>query len=113
MKNKTTRFLLGSLIGVVLLCVGVFTFFSLHMSAQSSRAINEVGTLYMSSMSQQISIHFESIINLQLAEPSPPSCSPATTPRWSAGSASSPCGRRSTADIRSSCSIPSAAWAGS
>jgi len=29
MKNKTTRFLLGSLIGVVLLCVGVFTFFSL------------------------------------------------------------------------------------
>ena len=32
------------------MCVGVFTFFSLHMSAQSSRAINEVGTLYMSRM---------------------------------------------------------------
>ena len=68
MKNKTTRFLLGSLIGVVLLCVGVFTFFSLHMSAQSSRAINEVGTLYMSRMSQQTSSHFDSIISLQMGQ---------------------------------------------
>ena len=68
MKNKTTRFLLGSLIGVVLLCVGVFSFFSLHMSTQSSWAINEVGTLYMSRMSQQTSSHFESIISLQLEQ---------------------------------------------
>lgn len=68
MKNKTTRFLLGSLIGVVLLCVGVFSFFSVHMSTQSSWAINEVGTLYMSRMSQQTSSHFESIISLQLEQ---------------------------------------------
>lgn len=66
MKNKTTRFLITSLIGVALLCVFVFSFFAIHMSGQSARTINEVGTLYMSSMSQQISIHFESIINLQL-----------------------------------------------
>ena len=32
MKDKTTRFLTGSLIGVVVLCVCVFTFFSVRMS---------------------------------------------------------------------------------
>ncbi len=68
MKNKTTRFLITSLIGVALLCVFVFAFFAIHMSHQSSRTINEVGTLYMSSMSQQISVHFESIINLRLEQ---------------------------------------------
>ena len=66
MKDKTTRFLLGSLIGVVLLCVCVFTFFSVHMSGESAHAINEVGTLYMSRMSQQTSSHFESIMALQM-----------------------------------------------
>ncbi len=66
MKNKTTRFLTVSLIGVALLCVCVFSFLALHMNAQSARTINEVGTLYMSNMSQQISIHFESIISLQM-----------------------------------------------
>ena len=68
MKNKTTRFLISSLIGVALLCVCVFSFFAVHMSNQSARTINEVGTLYMSSMSQQTSMHFESIISLQLEQ---------------------------------------------
>jgi len=68
MRNKTTRFLTVSLVGVALLCVCVFTFLSLHMSAQSSRTINQVGTLYMSSMSQQISASFETIINLQMEQ---------------------------------------------
>ena len=66
MNNKTTRFLRGSLIGIVLLCVCVFTAFSLHMSGQSAQAINQVGTLYMSRMSQQTSSHFESIIILHM-----------------------------------------------
>ncbi len=66
MKNKTTRFLATSLIGVALLCVCVFSFLALHMGARSSRTINEVGSLYMSSMSQQISTHFESIIDIQM-----------------------------------------------
>ena len=66
MKNRTTRFLITSLIGVTLLCVCVFSFFGVHMGNQSVLTINQVGTLYMSSMSQQISIHFESIISLQM-----------------------------------------------
>ena len=66
MKNKTTRFLTISLVGVALLCVLVFSFLAVHMRKQSSGTINEVGTLYMASMSQQISMHFETTIGLQL-----------------------------------------------
>ncbi len=66
MKNKTTQFLIASLIGVALLCVCVFSFFAVHMSTRSAEAINEVGTLYMSRMSQQTSSHFESVIGLRL-----------------------------------------------
>ena len=66
MKDSTTRFLLGSLIGVALLCVCVFSFLAMRISAQSSRTINEVGVLYMSSMSEQISRHFETTITLRL-----------------------------------------------
>ena len=66
MKNRITRFLLTSLIGVALLCVCVFTFFAIHMGNQSAATINQVGTLYMSSMSQQTSVHFESIIGIQM-----------------------------------------------
>ena len=66
MRDRTTRFLLGSLIGVALLCVCVFSFLAVRISAQSSRTINEVGLLYMSSMSEQISMHFETTIGLRL-----------------------------------------------
>ena len=65
MKNKTTRFLITSLVGVALLCVCVFSFLAVHMGKQSASTINEVGTLYMSSMSQQISKHFETVIGLR------------------------------------------------
>lgn len=66
MKNKTTRFLIASLIGVALLCVLVFFFLAIHMNRQSTSAINQVSALYMSTMSRQTSDHFESIITLRL-----------------------------------------------
>ena len=66
MRDRTTRFLLGSLIGVALLCVCVFSFLAVRVSDRSSRTINEVGVLYMSGMSEQISMHFETTISLRL-----------------------------------------------
>ena len=52
-KNKTTRFLTTSLIAVVLLCVCVFSFLTVHMNYESTQTINQVGTLYMSSWSSR------------------------------------------------------------
>lgn len=51
---------------MALLCVCVFSYLAVRIGDQSSRTINEVGTLYMSSMSEQISMHFEATISLWL-----------------------------------------------
>ena len=67
-KDKTTRFLLVSLISVAILCILVFSFLAVHMNHKSIETINEVGTFYMSSTSQQISMHFETTINLRLSQ---------------------------------------------
>ena len=67
-KDKTTRFLLISLIMVVVLCIFVFTFLAVHMNHKSIETINDVGTFYMSSTTQQISMHFETTINLRLSQ---------------------------------------------
>ena len=67
-QNKTTRFLGGSLALVILVCTCIFSFLAFHMSNQSTQTINEVGGFYMSSMSQQISLHFSTTITLQLDE---------------------------------------------
>ncbi len=65
-KNRITRFLSTSLVAVVLLCVCVFSFLAFHMNQESTQTINQVGTLYMSNMSQQISMHFATTISLRL-----------------------------------------------
>ena len=67
-KAKTTHFLWASMVGIALLCVCVFSFLALHMGTISSQTINEVGSLYMSSLSEQLSLHFETTINLRLEQ---------------------------------------------
>ena len=58
MKNKTTRFLIISLLAVSLLCTAVFSFLAIYMNRRSTDTINEVGKIYMSGVSEQISMHF-------------------------------------------------------
>lgn len=66
MKNKTTRFLMVSIIALVIISASVFFGLQFVMRGKSTTAINEVGTLYMSGISQRISRHFETLIDLQL-----------------------------------------------
>lgn len=69
MKNhNTTRFLKVSLICVVALCVLVFANLAVFMDKQSAKTINQVGSLYMQSMCEQISRHFETTIDLRLSQ---------------------------------------------
>ncbi|MCI8478282.1 MAG: response regulator [Oscillospiraceae bacterium] len=67
-KNETTRFLTVSLILLSLLCIIIFSFLAFIMNQKSSETINEVGSIYMTGMSQEISIHFETTIGLQLSQ---------------------------------------------
>lgn len=66
MKNKTTRFLTASIIALIILSAGVFLFLQNALEKMNSKAINEVGTLYMLGLSERISRHFETTIDLRL-----------------------------------------------
>ncbi|MCI8442461.1 MAG: response regulator [Provencibacterium sp.] len=68
MHNKTTRFLMISLILVSVLCIIVFLFLAVYMNKQSLDTISQVGTIYMSGMSKQLSSHFETTIDLRLSQ---------------------------------------------
>lgn len=64
--HRTLRFLKVSLIWIVVLCVLVFSSLVVFMDRQSARTINQVGSLYMQSMCEQISRHFETTIEFRL-----------------------------------------------
>ncbi|MCI8624306.1 MAG: response regulator [Provencibacterium sp.] len=68
MRNKTIRFLMVSLILLLLLCVTIFSFLATYMNETGMNTITEVGTIYMSGMSDQICRHFETTISLRLSQ---------------------------------------------
>lgn len=67
-KNKTTRFLTFSLIGVCILCVCVFGFLVKYVNRQSEETINQLGNIYMAGMNERISKHFETMVDLRLTQ---------------------------------------------
>lgn len=62
------RFLRFSAILVPIICVLIFSFLAVFMNRKSSETISEIGTNYMSGMSQEISMHFETIMELRLSQ---------------------------------------------
>ena len=67
-KNKTPRFLTTSLVLVSLLCVLIFANLVVQINRLSRDTITQVGQIYMSGMSEQISMHFETTIGLRLSQ---------------------------------------------
>ena len=67
-RKKPMRFLRNSAIFILILCVAIFSFLAFYMNGKSSGTITEMGTIYMSGMSEQISIHFEKTMGLRLAQ---------------------------------------------
>ena len=67
-KIGATRFLMGSFVLLICFSVGVFAFLGSYMSRDSERTIDDLGNMYMSSMGERISKHFETIINLRLSQ---------------------------------------------
>lgn len=68
MKGKTMRFLVISLITVVVLCSGVFVMQAVRMNKRSARIMNEIGEEYMSGMNDQIKLHFGAILDFSLSQ---------------------------------------------
>jgi len=68
MANRIRWFLWISLVGIMLLCTGVFVWITTYMIDENDKTISEVGEIYMSEMGQQISMHFATTIDLYQSE---------------------------------------------
>ena len=65
MENKARKFLLGSSILVCIMCTCIFSFLAMYMDKRSEDAIGRVGQIYMTGMSEQITLHFATTIELR------------------------------------------------
>lgn len=64
-KNAIVRFLICSFAGILIFSILSFGWLGIYMTNRSQEAFQQIGTIYMSGMSEQISSHFESVINLR------------------------------------------------
>lgn len=67
-KRRTTRFLFGGFILLLLISIGAFVFLGFYMNKESREAINKVGNLYMEGINEHISAHFRTLIDLKLEQ---------------------------------------------
>ncbi|MCM1258641.1 MAG: ATP-binding protein [Roseburia sp.] len=68
MKNKTTCSLIISITMVIAICIGIFVFQTRNMDKKSTRTMNEIGETYMSGLSEQITLHLETVMELKLEQ---------------------------------------------
>lgn len=68
MKSKATRILLTSFIAVVSLCGAVFVFLTMSVNRKISTAVSDIGTIYMSGMSEQLARHFSTTIQMNIEQ---------------------------------------------
>lgn len=68
MRHKIIRFLMITFILVIALCGGVFFWQVREMNERSAGTMNEVGEIYMAGMSEQITRHFGTVMELRLSQ---------------------------------------------
>lgn len=68
MFKRTKKFLLLSLVCMIILCSAVFIWVAESMTGKSSEAISDIGMIYMSEMSRQLQQKFSAIIDLRRAQ---------------------------------------------
>lgn len=65
-KSKTRLFLIISLVVMITFFVGVMSVFYVTVGEKNNDVISKMGNVYTSGMSEEIAMHFETIINLQI-----------------------------------------------
>ena len=68
MKNKTSRVLISSFALMFVLCACIFFFLMNRMAVKSRNTTTEISDLYMERMSAQISSHFQTTMDIKLAQ---------------------------------------------
>ncbi len=80
MKDKIKHFLVGSLVGVCIVCIVAFAALAFYLNHQSEQAVTQLGNMYMYNINDRISKHFDAISEQCLkpmttfAENIPPMC---------------------------------------
>lgn len=64
--NKTKIFLILSLVVMVTFFLGTMSIFSIAVRNKNNEVISNIGNVYTSGMSEEITMHFETIINMQI-----------------------------------------------
>lgn len=67
-RRSTTRFLIGSFTMLLIVSAAAFLYLGYYTNRMSKETINKVGKMYMISISDQISSHFETLIDLKLEQ---------------------------------------------
>lgn len=67
-KSKNTRYLIISLIFVLILCIFVFAFQTVLMREKSAETISDIGGIYMTGMCDHVAEHFGTTIGLRLEQ---------------------------------------------
>ncbi len=67
-RNHTTRFLFGSFVVLLFISAAAFLCLGTYMSHVSEDAIDRVGDLYMKGIDEQISSHFQTLMDLKLEQ---------------------------------------------
>ncbi len=68
MFKKTKTFLWCSFISLIVLCIIMFLFVSVSLSGKSTDAISQIGTRYMSEMSEQIKQKFDVVVDMRIRQ---------------------------------------------
>lgn len=67
-RTKNIRYLIVSLVLVLILCIFIFTFQTIHMREKSAETISEIGSIYMSGMGEHVAEHFDTTIGSRLSQ---------------------------------------------
>ena len=67
-RRNPNRFLISSFVALIVLTIVVFGALAHYMDLQSSKTIGQVGRTYMQSLSEQICLHFQTLIDLRLEQ---------------------------------------------
>lgn len=67
-QQKITHFLRGSLIVIIITCIGVFAVLGSYVNARNEKTVNQVGGIYMASMNDRIARHFSTMVDLRLTQ---------------------------------------------
>ncbi len=65
MKNRTIRFLTGSLIGISVICIVIFAFLASRVNSKNAQTVGKIGTIYMAGMSERITLHFDTTVRIR------------------------------------------------